>query len=60
MDKEYFHYLLSNQAKWSEEFKEQKINNRQEFNKQVIKSNWYGNSKEYHKKWRQQGAQVNK
>lgn len=60
MDREYFNYLLSNQAKWSEEFKEQKINNRQEFNKQVINSKWYGNTKEYHKKWRQQGAQINK
>jgi hypothetical protein len=60
MDQEYFYYLLSNQAKWSEQFKEQKINNRQEHNKEVIKTQWYGNSKEYHKTWRQQGAQTNK
>jgi hypothetical protein len=60
MDREYFNYLLSNQAKWSEEFKEQKINNREEHNKQVIQSKWYGNTKEYQKKWRQIGPQVNK
>jgi hypothetical protein len=60
MDKELFLYIIANQTKWAEEYRLQKKEQIKQFNKATREKVWYGNSKEYMKLWRKNGAQINK
>ena len=60
MNKETFLYLLSNQQKWSEEFKEQKRLITKENNKKMASANHYSQTPEYKKRYKREGALFNK
>ena len=60
MTEELFLHIIANQSKWAEEYRLQKKEERKQFNRETIKKEWYGRSKEYKKLWRKHGAQINK
>ena len=57
MDKKLFLFILSNQQKWAQEYKEQNHNANIEKNKKCLTSGWYAKSKEYKRLWNKSGAQ---
>jgi len=57
MDKELFLLILSSQKKWAEEYKEQEQQKRIEKNKKCLLLNWYSNSAEYKRNYKQSGSQ---
>lgn len=60
MNKETFLYLLSNQQKWAEEFKEQKKLITKENNKKMASAKHYSQTTEYKKRYKREGALFNK
>jgi len=60
MNEELFNLIILNQQKWSEDYKLQKELARKEYNKKVLDSKWYGNSKEYKRLWYKNKAMINK
>jgi len=55
MEETLFLFILSNQSKWAEKYKEQKQVIRLDRLKENREKEWYANSKEYMKEWRKRG-----
>ena len=60
MNEQLFNYIVSMQHTWAEDYKLQEQIKRKEYNKKVREQRWYGNSKEYKRKYNMYGAMFNK